>query len=94
MKKVLCAVTLVLASTVVAVPTAHAGQHCVSRLEYLLVHRGMSKVRVHDIFDTSGHRSNGNRRYEVRSYRTCAPRSAVSVVYGRGRVRSKDAVWR
>jgi hypothetical protein len=100
MKKTLCALALALAVASVGVlaPTAHADTpHCVTRAEYERVHDGMSKRRVHRIFDIPGRRvsisSSGGLTSEIRSYRTCKPNSAVSVAYGNGRVTAKSAVW-
>ena len=71
---------------------------CVSKGEYRQVHRGMSRGQVHRVFDTRGHRRAfarvGRFRSEVRVYRGCGRRSAVSVAYSRGRVRAKSAIFR
>jgi hypothetical protein len=97
MKKALGAVALLMASTVVGVPAAHAGGACVSKGEYSAVERGMTKRRVHRIFDTSGRRYSfvqaAGVRLEGRSYRPCRDHSAVSVIYGNGRVKSKLGIW-
>lgn len=57
---------------------------CVTRAEFRQVTRGMSKLRVHDIFDTSGRRlfiNSGKVTNEAREYRVCGhPRSGGSFV--------------
>jgi hypothetical protein len=97
MRKTLCAAAVVMASTVLAVPAAHAGPPCVTKREYHAVHHGMSLRRVHRIFDTRGHRSAfaqiRGRTIEIRSYRPCRRHSAVAVSYRNRRVSSKSAIW-
>lgn len=98
MKKVLCAFALVLAGIGGTVPPAHADtNHCVSRGEFGRVHDGMSKRRVHRIFDVRGRRTVfvkvGRFSTEVRRYRGCPRRSRISIVYGNRRVKSKAARW-
>jgi hypothetical protein len=100
-KKILCAVALVcacLTGPATSVVTAQAAtKACVSPGEYKQVHRGMPKRRVHQVFGARGRRVAFSRRgrhtSEVRRYRGCPNRSAVSVAYGNGRLRSKSAVW-
>ena len=75
---------------------------CVTRAEYRAVTKGMTKARVHKIFDTDGRRqaisTSGGYAFEIRSYKTCAPYSAVSVGFekkpgGVLRMSNKSAVW-
>jgi hypothetical protein len=94
MKKALCVVMLVMASTCVAVPAAQAGQPCVSSREFRQVHKGMAQARVHRIFDTPGHRNAHSGNIEVRGYRPCASLRAVSVTYSRDRVQTKRKISR
>ena len=101
MRQVLCAFALAIACLAgTAASPAHAqaeARACVSPGEYRQVHRGMTKRRVHRIFDTRGRRvafsRDGRFTSEIRRYRGCPRRSAVSVGYGNRRVRSKSAVW-
>ena len=98
MRQLLCACVLVLACLGGTVSLAQAGgQACVNRGEYRQVHKSMTKRRVHRIFDSRGRRvafsRNGRFTSEIRRYRGCPRRSAVSVAYGNGKVRSKSAVW-
>ena len=67
---------------------------CVARTEFQQVHKGMTKNRVHRIFDTSG-TLNSAARHEVRTYRACSrPRlSYVSVHFSGGKVIAKFAIW-
>jgi hypothetical protein len=99
MKRTLCALVLAVASIGVIAPPADAGNsRCVTRAEYRAVHNGMLKGRVHRIFDTRGHRVAfaQTRRFtsEVRSYRACSRRTAVSVSYANRRVSAKARVRR
>ena len=82
---------LALGSLVVATSPAAAAQdtpRCVTKKEYRNVHKGMTKKRVHRIFDTRGRRDafaqSGGHTAEIRSYRTCSRFSAVSISYGDG----------
>lgn len=97
-RQLLCTCALVLAGLGATSPSAQADTPgCVNRGEYRQVHKGMTKRRVHQIFDTRGRRvafsRNGRFTSEIRRYRACPRRSAVSVGYGNRRVRSKSAVW-
>lgn len=62
---------------VLAAPVAaHADTpNCVGRAEFRQVHRGMTKRKVHRIFDVRGKRTSvstyGRDRDEYRSYRVC-----------------------
>ena len=99
MRRTLCALAIAIAGIGVAAPPAQADSpRCVSKGEYRQVHRGMSRGQVHRVFDTRGHRRAfarvGRFRSEVRVYRGCGRRSAVSVAYSRGRVRAKSAIFR
>ena len=98
MKNALCVLALAVAFVGVLAPTAHADTpRCVTRAEYERVHDGMSKRRVHQIFDIRGRRvaisRSGGVTSEVRNYRPCRPNSAVSIAYGNSRVTAKSAVW-
>lgn len=98
MKKILCAFALALACLVGPLPSAQAQSGaCVSHSEYRHVHKGMSKRRVHRVFDTRGRRvaffRRGRYTVEIRRYRGCPRGSAVSVGYGNRRLRSKSAHW-
>jgi hypothetical protein len=98
MRQVLSAVVLVLATLAGGAVSAHAeARACVSPGEYRQVHRGMTKHRVHQIFDTRGRRTafvrRGGSTFQIRRYRGCPRHSAVSVAYGNGRVRAKSASW-
>lgn len=99
MKKLLCALAFAVASIGVGVPAAQADTpRCVTKAEYRQVHRGMAKGRVHRVFDVRGRRVafSKHRRVtsEIRRYRTCRRRSAVSIAFGNGRLTAKSAVWR
>ncbi len=96
--KTLAALGLAVACLGTTAPVAYADTpRCVTRAEYERVDAGMSKRRVHRIFDTRGRRtaisSSGGATAEVRSYRPCRRHSAVSVAYRSGRVGAKSAVW-
>lgn len=98
MRKVLCALVLAVVSTCVAVPAAQADTpRCVSKREFRHVHRGMSKGRVHHVFDVKGRRVSFSRHdgttSEIRRYRPCRRRSAVSVAFSNGHLSAKSAVW-
>jgi len=98
-KQVVCAVVLVFGVLTGGAVPAHADlpATCVNRGEYRQVHQGMTMRRVHRIFDGRGRRTafsrHGRFTSEIRRYRGCPHRSAVSVSYGNGRVRSKSASW-
>jgi hypothetical protein len=98
MKKLTCAFALAVASLGVAAPAAHADTPgCVVKAEYRQVQKGMTKRRVHRIFDTDGKRDaiarSGGQTFEIRSYRTCSRFSAVSLSFDNGRMSGKSAVW-
>jgi hypothetical protein len=97
LKRSLCALALAAASVGIIAPDAHAARPCVTKAEYRAVHDGMTKHRVHRIFDTRGRQEafarSGRFTSEVRSYRTCRRGSAVSVSFGNRRVTAKSAVW-
>ena len=91
---------LALGSLVIASTPATAAQDspgCVTKQEFRKVHKGMTKSRVHRIFDNRGHRQafaqSGGHTAEIRSYRPCSRFSAVAVSYGYGRLDAKSAVW-
>jgi hypothetical protein len=97
MKRILCALVLAVATLGVAAPAAQADSpRCVTKAEFRSVHVGMTKARVHRIFDTSGRRVTFARvrRYtsEVRRYRPCSRRTAISVSYANRRLDGKSRV--
>ncbi len=102
MKKVLCALALVvscLSGAAATAPPAQADSRtCVSKSEYRRVHEGMRQRRVHRVFGTRGRRVVYAQYHgysaEIRRYRGCARRSRVSVAYGNHRLKSKSARWR
>ena len=83
------------------VPIHHAdasskgGERCVTRAEYRKVHDRMRKARVHRIFDSAGHQSWLEGRYEIRTYTPCSDRQFgwVNVNYRDGRVYAKRVYW-
>jgi hypothetical protein len=94
--------TLVVAATLVTscltVATASADTiGCVTRSEYRNVHKGMSKSRVANVFDTKGTRmsfaTSGGYSFEIRNYNTCSEFSAVSIGFDNGHLSNKTAVW-
>ena len=103
LKHFLVAAALTTATLVVAPPAEAADTPtCVTRAEYRAVSRGMTKARVHQIFDIAGHRDAiswaGGYGAEIRSYRPCSRYSAVSIAYekrpgGVWRLSAKSAVW-
>jgi hypothetical protein len=71
---VFVAASSVLTTATVTTPTASAGEPCVTKREYRQVRNGMTKARVHRIFDTSGSvlfSNPGVQMNEAREYRTC-----------------------
>ena len=94
MRKILCAVTLAVACLGIGVSPAQAAHGCVTRAEYHAVHFGMTKGRVHRIFDTAGHRSAfikaAGITTEVRGYRACRRHTGVSVAYLNGKLKTKS----
>jgi hypothetical protein len=98
MKKLVAACALAVASVGVVAPAAHADTAgCVTKSEYRKVNKGMSKTRVHRIFDTDGRREaiarSGRFTSEIRTYRTCSRFSSVALSFGNGQVDGKSAVW-
>ena len=98
MRRVACAVVLLLAAlTGAAQPAQAEAGACVNPGEFGQVHKGMTKHRVHRIFDTRGRQiafsRHGRFTSEIRRYRGCPNHSTVSIGYGNGRVRSKSASW-
>jgi hypothetical protein len=100
-KLALAAAATVTAVTATLVPATAAQAAdtptCVTRAEYKAVHKGMTKTRVHRIFDISGKRMaiahSGGFTSEIRSYKTCQKFSAVSIAYDNGKLSAKSAVW-
>lgn len=87
--------SVLLASTaafVSASPAAADTPGCVTEQEFYAVHLGMTKARVHEVFDTSGRLAwrHGDRMH--RYYKVCRVRltrhQAVHVIY-----REKNGVW-
>ncbi len=72
---ILFACTVLLGSGAAVAPASAHAHHCVSRAEYRHVHKGLTKVRVHRVFDTDGRRKaishSGAGTSEVRSYAAC-----------------------
>lgn len=101
MKRVLCALALVVSclggAATTAPPAQAESRTCVSKGEFKRVHDGMRKRRVHRIFGARGRRAAYSQysgyRVEIRRYRGCKRRSRVSVAYGNRRVQSKSARW-
>ena len=98
MKRVLSVLVVVFGTMTGGAVAAHAEPRaCVNRGEYHQVHRGMTKHRAQQVFDTHGRRTafarRGGSTFEIRRYRGCPRHTAVSVAYGNGRVRSKAASW-
>lgn len=97
MKRTLCALVLTVATLGVAVPAAQADTpRCVTRAEFRSVHVGMPKARVHRIFDIRGRRvtfaRTGRFTSEVRRYRPCSRRTAISVSYANHRLDAKARI--
>jgi hypothetical protein len=69
---------------VTAVPAAADTPGCVTKKEYHQIHKGMTKKRVHRIFDT--HRSwlvdSGSGKY-TRTYQSCDLQHAAWITYKR-----------
>lgn len=95
MRKLSLALCLALLATVVAVPSASAElggpdtRPCVTGREYRAVKKGMSKTRVHRIFDTKGQLSSRNDGYEFRDYRPCTGFLDYTLRYYQGRLDGK-----
>jgi hypothetical protein len=75
--------------------TAKAGERCVTHEEYRKVHDGMRKARVRHIFDSAGHQSWLEGRYEIRVYAPCTDRMFgwVNVNYMDGHVHAMRVFW-
>lgn len=98
MKRMICAMVLAVAGLGVSVPPAVADTpRCVTKMEFRKISKGMGQRRVHRVFDIRGRRvafaRTGRFTSEIRAYRTCSGRGAVSVSYGNRRVDAKAAVW-
>ncbi len=100
MKRILStlAAAAILTGGMAALPNeASAQAGCVSQAEFRQVKRGMSKAKVHRIFDTAGRRDaishGGGFTFEIRSYKACSKYGAVSVGYTNGKLESKAAVF-
>jgi len=100
-KQVVVAAALA-ASTLGFAPTASADSPgCVSRSEFGSVRLGMTKPRVHGVFDTAGRRvsiatsSTGRFFGEIRMYRRCSRGSSFAVSWTKrpGGVWKMDAKW-
>jgi hypothetical protein len=80
---------IVVPTAVVTAAPAAAGYTpgCVDRAEFRKVKDGMTKAKVHEIFDTRGKRMSIGSGGESREYRTCSGDSwsYVSVDYERNR---------
>jgi hypothetical protein len=90
-------VLLFVIGSIFAVPVSATADTpgCVVRSEFRQVHNGMTRTRVHRIFDTSGRLSSTVGGHEARTYRPCQrPRvSFVSVHFSSGHVVVKFAIW-
>lgn len=75
------ALGLVLDLTMTGVTAAADTPDCVSRAEYREVRPGMSKARVHRIFDTGGAFHDGHAGGYTRLYRGCWLAAGVFVSY-------------
>lgn len=95
MKKFAAAVAMGIGALVLApVQPADAATNCVSKAEFRKVTHGMTKTRVHRIFDTAGKQSFVMGGYESREYKTCTSRYGfVYVDYDHKKVDSKSAFW-
>jgi len=80
---------------VVVAPPASATHDCVNKKEYKRVKKGMSKSRVHRIFDINGKQVSTGYGYEYRDYRVCTdPKCGfVSVTFHKKKLDSKYAYW-
>ncbi len=80
---------------VIVAPPASATHDCVSKAEYKRVKKGMSKRRVHNIFDIDGKQVSKGYGYESRDYRVCTdPKwGFVSVTFHKKELNSKYAYW-
>jgi hypothetical protein len=101
MRRTAAAATLVLGAWLL-VPIQHAdagasdkAERCVTRVEYRKVHDGMTKKRVHRIFDSAGTQTFLEGRYETRNYTPCTDRQFgwVNVSYKETRVVAKQVYW-
>lgn len=106
MKKILAlaaSTTVILGGSAFIAPAAQADTPgCVTRAEYRSVSKGMTKPKVHGIFDTDGRRmsiaSSGGYSSEVRTYKTCSPYSSVAISWNKNpggvwKLGAKSAVW-
>jgi len=106
MKHLLTALAIAVPVAIVGIPTSANADTpgCVTRAEYRAVSKGMTISKVASIFDTSGTRqaistTSGGYASQVRSYKTCAAYSAVSIAYSRSgwgkpwKLSVKSAVW-
>ena len=94
--RLLFAVLFVMGSMFAApLPATADTAGCVVRAEYRQVHNGLSRARVHRIFDTSGRVNSIASGHEARTYRAChrPRRSFVSVHFSNGQVIAKFSVW-
>lgn len=101
-KQVLVATALAATTLVVAPPASADTPGCVTRAEFQAAKKGMTKPKVHGIFDTAGERmsiaSSGGYSSEIRSYTTCSPYSSVVVAWDKNpgkdwKLSAKSAVW-
>lgn len=70
---------------------------CVTRAEFRQVTKGMTKLRVHRIFDRRGKQvsifTGSGVTYETRQYRPCLRFSAIQINYENRKVSGKFAYW-
>ncbi len=72
---------LVLGLTATTAPATAGTPDCVSRAEYREVHLGMSRSRVHRVFDTRGTFEDGAAGGYIRVYRGCWLAAGIFVTY-------------
>ena len=76
-----------------AAPTQADTPGCVTKGEFKRAKKGMTKAKVHRIFDTSGFET-GLGDLETRHYDPCAAGGVVQVTYrDNGRLKSKSGSW-
>lgn len=81
MKRLALTVAAILLSAfATAVPAQADTPGCVTRAEYRHVHKGMTKERVHRIFDARAHRAEG---IDTFYYNTCKPNHFVLIEFRR-----------
>ena len=93
MKRLILITAGVLLTSVATTTPAQADTPgCVTKGEYRNVHKGMTKKRVHRIFDTRGVRT-AFTTSEIRHYKPCNAYGTVQVSYRDGRLIAKSGQW-